>query len=357
MSTREGFFSSIIRAIKTSVSSARFRLWGRRVLLGGAAIASLFVAGFCIWLLLPMRKVPQADLLPRSPFAFFSFNLDPESPTLAGIISKAGTGHGPVKNALVRLLLPGVLPDSIVGVIAADADTGDPEILVFVSMGKLVRVLKIFGFPLNKALFDEGRVLRERERGHRFRAEAGALSGESSMRPSAYTIVGNTIVIGTSLRAVKESFDCYRGGRRLDAGGLYLNALLIQSLGEREAVLYVDNAGGKMTALIVEASEKYSFAAFPSIDAVSSIEGRAELRPEALDGSAVFYCRGPDRLEEVKSDVKFLYGALRRVARAADLDMRGDVLTEGNSVRFEFRIPEYLGALFAPSTPEGGEKE
>lgn len=354
---REGFFSSIFLAIKTSVSSARFRLWGKRVLLGAASIAALFVVGFCVWLLLPMRKVSQAALLPRSPFAFFSFNLDQESPALAEIITKAGAGHGPVKNALFSLLIPRVLPDSVVGVIAADPDTGDSEILVFVSMGKLARALKIFGHPLNKALFDQGRPVRERTRGHLFRAEAGSHSGENSLRPSAYTIVGDTIVIGTSLRAVKESYSCYRGGRRTDAGGLYLNALLIQSLLERDAVLYVDNAGGKMTALIEEASEKYSFAAFPSIDAVSAIEGRAELRPETLDGSAVFYCRGPGRLEEVKSDVKFLYGALRRVARAADMDMQGDVLIEGNAVRFEFRIPDYTGAFFAPSTPEEGEKE
>jgi hypothetical protein len=112
-----------------------------------------------------------------------------------------------------------------------------------------------------------------------------------------------------------------------------------------------------MTALIVEASEKFSFAAFPSIDAVSSIEGRVELHPEEIGGSAVFHCRRSGRLEEVKSDVKFLYGALRRIARAADLNMQGDVIIEGNSVRFEFRIPEYIGALFAPTTPEGGDKE
>ena len=347
----------IFSSFKRLVTSTQFKLWGKRVLLGGAAIAALFVVVFCIWLLLPMRKIPQTDLLPRSPFAFLSLNLDRESPALAGITSKAGTGHGPAKNTLVRLLLPRVLPDSIVGVIAADGDTGNPEILIFISMGKLVRVLKIFSDPLDKALFEGEKVVTKRVRCHRFRADAAALSKESSLRPSAYTIVGNTIVIGTSLQAVKESYDCYRGGRKFDAGGLYLNALLIQSLGEREAVLYVDNAGRKMTALILEASEKYSFAAFPSIDAVSSIEGRSELLPEAIDGSSVFYCRGPERLEEVKSDVKFLYGALRRVARAADLDMRGNVYIQGNSVRFEFSIPEYIEALFTPTTSEGGEKE
>jgi hypothetical protein len=191
----------------------------------------------------------------------------------------------------------------------------------------------------------------------RFRAEAGSDPGESTKGPSPYAVVGNTVVIGNSLRAVKESFDSYRGGRSLDAAGLRLNGLLVQSLEGRDAVLHVDNGGGEMTALITEASEKYSFAAFPSIDAVSSIEGRVELRPEELGGSAVFRCGRPGRLEEVKSDVKFLYGALRRIARAADLDMQGDVVAEGNTVRFDFQIPEYMGALFAPSTPAEGDNE
>jgi hypothetical protein len=248
------------------------------------------------------------------------------------------------------------MPESLVVALAADADTGDSHILIFVSMGKLVRVLKVFGAPLNKALFEK-RPAVEWRRCRRFRAEAGSDPGEISMGPSAYAIVGNTVVIGNSLRAVKESFDGYRGGRTLDATGLYLNGLLLQSLEGRDAVLHVDNRGGGMTALITEASEKFSFAAFPSIDAVTSIEGRVELQPGAIGCSAVFSCGNQGRLEEVKSDVKFLYGALRRIARAADLDMRGDVVAEGKSVRLEFEMPEYMGALFAPLTPEGGDRE
>jgi hypothetical protein len=348
-----GGFSSAFQAARALVSSVRFRLWGKRVLLAAAAAAVLFVVGFCIWLFLPMRKVPQADLLPRHPFAFFSLNLDQESPAIAGIVAKAGSGHGTVKGALYRFLLPRVMPESIVVALAADADTGNSNILVFMSMGKIVRVLKVFGAPLNRALFHK-RPAVEWRRWHRFRAEAGTISGERSLRPSAYAVIGNTVVIGNDIRAVREAFDCYRGGRRLDAGGLYLNALLVQSLEGRDAVLHVDNAAGNMTALIQEASEKYSFAAFPSIDAVTSIEGRVELQPDVIGGSAVFSCGKQDRLEEVRSDVKFLYGALRRVARAVDLDMQGDVATEGNTVHFEFKIPEYIGALFAPPTPEGG---
>src|SRR3972149_1063370 len=119
MEKREGFFSSIFHALKVFASSAGFKLWGKRILLGGAAIAALFLAGFCIWLLLPMRKVPQAELLPQAPFAFFSFNLDQESSAFAEIMSKAkerfaGPGYGPARSALVKFLLPRVLPDSVV---------------------------------------------------------------------------------------------------------------------------------------------------------------------------------------------------------------------------------------------------
>jgi hypothetical protein len=68
-------------------------------------------------------------------------------------MSRAGSGHGSVKGALFRFLLPRAMPESIVVALAADADTGNSHILIFVSMGKIVRVLKVFGAPLNKALF------------------------------------------------------------------------------------------------------------------------------------------------------------------------------------------------------------
>lgn len=357
MRTRAGFFSSVFRAVGASFSSGRVRLWGRRILRGAAAALALFVAGLCLWLLMPMKSVPQADLLPRFPFGFMSFAVDPESPAFEAILARASRGHGPVKNALARVLLPAALPDSILVVLSADGATGRPETLVLVRMGKIARVLKLFGRPLDRALFEGKTAARVRSGGHRFRADAKTLAGERSLRPSAYTIVGDTIVAGTSLDALKESYECSRGGRRFDETGRWLSALLVQSLAEKDAVLHVDNTGGKMTALIAEASEKYSFAAFPSIDAVSSIEGRASLRPETVEGAVVFRCGEPRRLEEVVSDVRFLYGATRRVANAAGMNMRGEVLARGSSVRFEFSMPGYTEALFAPSTPEGGEEK
>ena len=134
----------------------------------------------------------------------------------------------------------------------------------------------------------------------------------------------------------------------------YLRALLVRSLGGRDAALYVDNTRGGMTALVERVSGNYSFAAFPSMQAVSSIEGRAAFGPDELEGSLVFRCRKAAGTGEVASDVKFLYGAMRRVANAAGMNMRGKVQTD---VFGTMTLPEYDEHIRKYATELGFEVE
>ncbi len=328
----------------------------RWILLGAAGLVLLALVAFVVWLALPARGTPLVELLPEKPFAYLSFTVDRSDPAVGEIVARTrerlgGPPHGVVRRALVNALLPAALPDSFTAVLSLDAKTGTPQVVLCAGMGRMARLLRLFSRPVDRALLRGGALARVRVNGHRFIVRRGNSAG---LRPSAYTFVGTTLVAGTSLEAVRESYDdCRTGGPR--AAGADLAARLSRSLQGRDIVLYVDNRDGGMTRLVAGVSEKVSFAAFPTIDAVSTIDATISLLPERMHGTAVFSLTAPAKPDGVLSDVKFLFGALKRMARASGMRMGGEVTTRGNEVVFNFEIKDYLAGLSASSTQKGGE--
>jgi hypothetical protein len=51
--------------------------------------------------------------------------------------------------------------------------------------------------------------------------------------------------------------------------------------------------------------------------------------------------------------VKFIYGALKRVARGSGMNVSGSVDARENAVIFDFELPDYLGA--GSSTAQEGD--
>ncbi len=95
----------------------------------------------------------------------------------------------------------------------------------------------------------------------------------------------------------------------------------------------VDNSEGKLSAIIKSYEDKYAFAAFPSIDHLTSIDGNFNLLDEEMDSSITFYCSSPDRLMDVRSDDKFIYGAIRRNLKASVINMKGQVQVEEDTLK------------------------
>ncbi len=325
-----------------------------------ALLVALVLVGAIVWLFLPIRRTPPASLLPDEPFAFLSYNVDLSDPAMAAAVSRvkdrlAGPANG-LKRSLVGFLLPMAVPRNVTVVLASDARARETEILILAGMGRIARLLRFWSDPLDKALFRGAPVKREWLNGRRFVSKPeGGVEPRGGFTPSAHAVVGDTLVAGTSLYAVMQCADRYDSGWFPGQSETDLASFLARSSEEKDVILYVDNGGGGMSRLVQAASRKYSFAAFPSVDAVLSIQGRIKVLPEKISGSLRFVSAQPDRLEEIQGDVKFIYGALKRVARGSGMNMSGSVAARENAVIFDFELPDYMGILTDSSNAQGGD--
>ena len=331
-----------------NISKEAIKKWAKRAGLGLAALAVLFIVGFSIWLFRPLKEVPSWKLMPAGTFSFFTFSLDQADPGVSTLLEGAQAKliteeTGGMKARLFKKAFPSFIPTRLVGLVSYDEVRGEPQILVILSMWKVIRLLKLATGPFDRALFEGAESLKVRVDRHIFRSRR---NGEDGMRPTAYTIVGNNLLLGSSLSLLKDSFRAYTHTLRRDAEEEYLSGLLLQASSRRGGSLCVDNTQGHLSKIFKAVEEKYSFAAFPSVDAVSTIMGDVHVFPEELNGSLTFYCDSDEKLADVRSDVKFIYGAMRRKLRASDLDMKGIISVQGNSVKFDFQIQDFMNALF-----------
>jgi hypothetical protein len=321
--------------------------WAKRIGLGIAALIVGFLIGFSIWLLSPLQQVPPWQLMPSSSFAFFTVNLDPADPGISVLLEKfqetmIEEETGRVKSLAMKKLLPTFYPERITGFIVLENSTDEPRFVFIVGMGKGIRLMKLAGGPLERVLFRGKPTMKLRKEGQSFR---GVQNAEGGMEPAAFTILGNNFLLGTHLAALEDSFSAYSRTPHTDVNENYLSGLLLQATMQRGGYLCADNSLGQLSRFFQIIQEKYSFAAFPSADAVSSIMGELHFFPEEIEGSVTFFCKDQENLSEVRSDVKFIYGAMRRVLNASDVDMKGNVRIEGSSVGLEFRIVNLINAI------------
>jgi hypothetical protein len=308
-----------------------------------ALLVALVVAGAVLWFFLPMGKTPVSRLMPDNPFAFISYNVDPSDPAVAAIVSivkdrAAGPGKG-LKSSLIRFLVPAAVPRNLTVVLAADAKARRTDVVVLVGMGRMARLLRIYSDPLDERIFGGAPVSKEWSNGRRF---TFIQKGSPAFGPSVYAVIGDTLVLGTGLYPVMQCADRYDHGAPPGDAETEMGSQLERLPEEKDAVIYADNAGGGLSRAVQAASQRFAFSAFPSIDAVLSVQGRVRLLPDRISGSLRFVSVGSDRLEEIGSDVRFLYGACRRLARGAGMAMSGNVTAEGDAVVLDFEIPDYL---------------
>ncbi len=309
----------------------------RRVLLWIAIAVLACIAAVAIWFFFPQKGASPADFLPAASFGYIAYPLDRSDPGVQALVSAlkaklAGPGTGFARRTLVGMLLPAALPASVAVAFAEDPGAGEPTLLIFADMGRWGRVLRLFGGRLDGMLLKDGPVVKYSAAGRRVAYVAGKSGG---LRPSAYAVAGGMLIMAGGIDALDA---CLEAG--VQASGL--SADLRSALAGKAAVLRVDNAGGGMTRMVNAASEKYAFAAFPSMDAVTAISGEIRLLPRSAAGKLTFDCPAGARIPDVESDVRFISGAVKRVARAAGAGMEAEVSTAPAAVTFSFDISDYL---------------
>ena len=333
-----------------------------RIVLAIVAAVVLFIMGMGIWLFGPMKRVPHPEILPPTAFAFFTIDLDPETSGFSDLIETAEKEYlklepGSFKARVAMKVTPLIMPKRVTIVATVEENSTDPGAIFITGMGKIIKFIRLYSGPFDRVIFRGGLFERDNIKGHKFKIlksfqERGVI--ESLTNPEAYTFIGNNIVSGTSLPLLQSAYYNYKGAKPSDPmsrGLLYRQMEEILSSDQNGADIYllVDNNGGKLSRIIKSYEEKYTFAAFPSIDYVTTINGHLSVLNEEMDSSITFFCSSPDRLIDLKSDVKFIYGAIRRKLKSSGINMKGEILVEKDSVIFNFKITNFMDAVLAPS--------
>jgi hypothetical protein len=329
-----------------------------KIILGVVALIVCSIVGLSIWLFRPLKEVPPGELLPETTFSFFSLSLNIHDPFLSELMTMAkeqivDTDNSKIKKRLVNRAFSWALPRQVVGIVILEDGTDEPELLFVTSMGKIVRLAKLFNRFFDRALFQGEKVEKVRVGGHTFKSVVKTAEERS---PSAYSIIANNIVIGTTLSSVQASYKRYYENESVDPYCKYLSGVLFQASAQKDVFLYVDNNDGKLSRVIQKKEEEYAFAAFPSVDSVTTIDGYIGLLPESVEGTLKFYCKDTGRIDDVRSDVKFIYGAMRRKFRASDIKLKGDIQIEDNNVKFSFHIPGIMEIISGKFIFSGGDE-
>jgi hypothetical protein len=324
--------------------------------------AAVFVLVFLvrITVLRPPEEIPPRTLYPAQAFSFFSIQLDSDSPGISDLkvlIKKEAMGPntGALKKILFRLMFSSALPKQVIGVATMADETGEPDFVFILRMGRIIRFIKAFSTVFDRALF-EGLPCEK------VKTESGivykrTLGNNEEMRPSAYTILGNSIIAATSASALESCFGNFTGEKNRTSDRVDLGTLFLSCPMEEDAFFFANNNSEDLTEIFGAVQEKYSFAAFPAIDAVSMILGFARILPGHIQGTIMFYCSDSAQIRSVKSDVKFIYGAMRRKLKPSDVELKGDILIEGKAVVFTFDVPDYTDAIMKKFHIEEGDAE
>jgi hypothetical protein len=326
----------------------------RRIALAAVLALAALVAGLGLWLALPSAKVPASRLLPTETFAYITVGMHRSDPAIRKVVGlvkdRLSSGAGFFRKAAVSAALPGALPSSIEVVAGRAGPSGGDCLLVYADLGRSSKLLRLAGPAAAKAIL-RGAEKISSERRYGRRILYGTVSGIRSPF-AAYAIVGGTLVIGTSKEAVEDC--CARFAAEPEAGSKRASwgAALDQAAALRGAYLYADNRDGALSRVVEAASSRFSFAAFPSIASVASVNGSIQLLEDEIKGTVAFAASAGAKSEDIASDVQFIYGAVKRVARSAGLRLQGEVAADAGGVGFAFSLPGYTEALAAPQKSE-----
>jgi hypothetical protein len=326
----------------------------RSIALVAVLVLAALVAGLGLWLALPSAKVPASRLLPAEAYAYITVGLHPSDPAVSkaiGILkARLSSGAGFFRKAAVAAALPRALPPSI-EIVAGRAGSGGGDcLLVYADLGRTSKLLRLAGPAAAKAILRGAQDISS-ERRYGRRILYGTVSGIRSPF-AAYAIVGGTLVIGTSKEAVEDCCANYAAAPAPGSSRASWGEAVDKAASLRGAYLYADNREGSLSRVVGAASSRFSFAAFPSIGSVASINGSVQILEEELKGEVSFAAAAGGKSEEIASDVQFIYGAAKRVARSAGLRLQGEVTAGAEGVDFAFSLPGYMEALAAPKKSE-----
>jgi hypothetical protein len=324
-------------------TSAWYRGWKFWVYIAAGVVIVLA----CVWLFLQVKDVPTWSLVPDSSFAFVSISLKSESKGASAFLESMRdwmlkNEPNRFRRAAIKTAFSSFLPERIIAVAVPGGEGEKPESILIVKMGCVAHLIRIFDGNFSRSFFGEQDIEEEKVRGHRVLYTE---SEEGRMGLRAFTIIGRTMVAASSYTTLEDALTAYPQQETAEATPLSLTPIVLQGVHQQSIIFFADNGSRYLSKLEAYIEEKYAFAPFPSMDSVELMFGSVELTEGEVKGVITVLGNDPDRLREIRSDVKYLHGAIRRKLRPSNIDMEADIQVQHSRVQFTFSVPSYIEAM------------
>lgn len=316
-------------------------------------IAALVIVIF-VWFILPVREANISRLFPNTTAGIIVVNIDTENPVVGNLLEQAediiqNSGFSSFKKKLFTALFPGIVPRKIVALYIPNLESVRPQYVVFISLGRLSKVLHIVSSPIDNMLFKGQEIVKKRVR---LRKITYIEKAEGDIMPTAKMVFGNNLVISNNPEIISSMVQNKNREENPWWRGTFP---VVENVTTADINIILSNTDGGFSSVVKKIETDFAFAAFPSIDAVETMEGNIVLEEDKLEGLMEFKCNDPAQINAVRSDVRFLYGAMRRVVKSFDINMKGEVSEGEESVGLDFYMENYINALLQTMNTFGGE--
>ncbi|MBN2441904.1 MAG: hypothetical protein JXJ04_11170 [Spirochaetales bacterium] len=315
------------------------------------SLAILFTA----WFFFPVNDVAPASLLTPASAGYFSINFDSKSQGMNLLKVKAkesvlSFNISSFKKNLLQIAFSSFFPKKVSGIISLNSGSNKPGLTGIVSFGNEIKILAVLRGYIDKALFINGQTVQKKELGHPYRIRKQTEgedkeSGQQEKPVNAYTIIGKNLCISTDVTEITGSITSYKKGYSSSHTLTSMADIIIKDNKDQDGYLFLDNSRNSLSAMIKIIEDKFTFAAFPSINSVENIRGDFFLFPDKLTGIVRFTSRDINELEVIQGDVKFFYQALRRLVKPYNMELKAVIEIDSNSVVLDFNIKDFVDII------------
>jgi hypothetical protein len=310
------------------------------------------VAGAAIFYYLPLRHRVPPNLPANRAIGYFTAGFAPGSDlTTLGLELVRNRLAGPdtsnARQKIVRIVSDAAIPERVFGWIMPGSWDEKIAAIAVVDLPRLGRLIRATHRLFLPGMLFDGRARTIRVVGRRIVAEREYQPDDMAIR--AYAFLNDTLLVATSPQALteylvnvdrdtitdpvfEESVTAHTTAPSANAGAAAV------AVARPDAILLFQNFRGDLTSLVRMVEDRFAFAAIPSIDAMPFIASELTVEGSAANASIVFDFDDESRKAEVFSDVRFLYGTLRRAAKATELDLRGEIVDEPGRYALRFTI-------------------
>lgn len=263
----------------------------------------------------PTGTVRLAESIARTRF------LDPDGSRLRRFAFDFVVTRG-MPERVVVWLLPGTGSDEI----------GFVGVVDLPRMGRLARPIHRMVLP--GALFSGG-ASQKRIAGHSVISAKEYEEATTAVR--AYSFHRDSLLVSSSPSILANYLASLSAAAVLDT--VIADSVAAAAVASRADVLAVfANETGRLTEFVRDIEDRVAFAAIPSIDTIPLITAEMTIEDTVASSILSFVYEDRSRAQEVYSDVRFLYGTLRRMAKSQELDLRGNIIEHELRYDLEFGI-------------------